>query len=61
MTLVARIESVRLLYYSWPLQPLSNDPNDTEALIPGHFLIGQLLITMPSDNFIDLVTNHLTR
>lgn len=43
-TLVVRFEGV---LNSRPLQPLSCDPNDLEALTPGHFLIGQPLLAMP--------------
>lgn len=58
MTLVVRIECV---LNSRPLQPLSNDPNDLEALTPGHFLIGQPLLAVPENNLIDVATNRLRR
>lgn len=32
---------------SRPLVPLSSNPNDFEALRPGHFLVQRLLITIP--------------
>lgn len=57
-TLVVRIEGV---LNSRPLQPLSSDPNDLEALTPGHFLIGQPLLAMPEDEFTDISTNRLQR
>ncbi|XP_060860373.1 uncharacterized protein LOC132937571 [Metopolophium dirhodum] len=57
-TLVVRIEGV---LNSRPLQPLSSDPNDLEALTPGHFLIGQPLLAIPEENVIDVVTNRLRR
>jgi len=55
-TLVVRIEGV---LNSQPLQLLSSDPNDLEALTPGHFLIGQPLLAIPEENVI--ATNRLRR
>ncbi|XP_035229455.1 uncharacterized protein LOC118201458 [Stegodyphus dumicola] len=43
-TLIVQIESV---LNSRPLCPISNDPNDVEALTPAHFLIGSSLIALP--------------
>lgn len=57
-TLVVRVEGV---LNSRPLQPLSCDPNDLEALTPGHFLIGRPLLSMPEENFTDVSTNRLRR
>ena len=45
---------------SRPLTPMSTDPNDFEALTPGHFLVLQPLSTLPDHNLIDLQTNRLT-
>lgn len=56
MKLVVRVDHV---LNSRPLQPLSNDTNDLEALTPGHFLIGQLLLAIPENNFINVATNRL--
>ena len=32
---------------SRPLIPMTNDPNDLQVLTPGHFLIGEPLISLP--------------
>lgn len=42
-TLIAQVEAC---VNSRPLQPITDDPSDTTALTPGHFLIGEELITL---------------
>lgn len=44
-TLVTRVEAV---LNSRPLTPLTTDPSDLEYLSPGHFLIGQPLLAVPT-------------
>lgn len=46
---------------SRPLTPLTDDPNDLEALTPGHFLIGRSIMTHPlSDQVDNCNDNRLT-
>ncbi|XP_037808301.1 uncharacterized protein LOC119601437 [Lucilia sericata] len=46
-TLLARIESV---LNSRPISPMSEDPDDLQALTPSHFLRGAPLVFAPPDN-----------
>ncbi|XP_024872247.1 uncharacterized protein LOC112454856, partial [Temnothorax curvispinosus] len=43
-TFLAQVEAY---LNSWPLQALSDDPDDVSALTPGHFLIGALFLAVP--------------
>ena len=40
---------------------MSSDPNDLEALTPGHFLTGQPLLAMPEDEHKGVAINRLRR
>ncbi|XP_055527336.1 uncharacterized protein LOC129719952 [Wyeomyia smithii] len=57
-TTVAQIEAC---LNSRPLTPLSNDPDDLEALTPGHFLIGAPLQMIPEPDLSSLTPNRLSR
>ncbi|XP_035232872.1 uncharacterized protein LOC118204681, partial [Stegodyphus dumicola] len=57
-TLIVQIESV---LNSRPLCPISNDPNDVEALTPAHFLIASSLIALPEPNFTEIPIYRITR
>lgn len=58
-TLLSQVEAC---VNSRPIQPLSDDQQDTSALTPGHFLIGQPLITLVEPRSLtETNTNYLTR
>ncbi|XP_012524189.2 uncharacterized protein LOC105829693 [Monomorium pharaonis] len=55
---LAQIEAI---LNSWPLEPLSDDPEDISALTPGHFLIGSPLTAIPEPSLDDLAISRLSR
>lgn len=57
-TVFCKIEAV---LNSRPLCPLSSDPNDLEALTPGHLLIGQPLNALPEYPFTEVRSHRLSR
>jgi len=57
-TLIVRIEGV---LNSRPLVATSSDPNDSSALTPGHFLIGQPIMAIPEHDVVDNPQNRLKR
>lgn len=56
-TLLTQIEAV---INSRPITPISNDPNDFQALSPSHFLIGDILTSPPEEDLSNLALNRLT-
>ncbi|XP_046399377.1 uncharacterized protein LOC124165880 [Ischnura elegans] len=57
-TLITQIEGC---LNSRPLVALSNDPNYPSALTPSHFLIGQLITSIPQPDLIDVRIGLLSR
>lgn len=57
-TLLVQIESI---LNSRPLTPMSRDPNDLSYLTPAHFLIGDLLTTVPEPRLTEIQVNRLSR
>ncbi|XP_015189746.1 PREDICTED: uncharacterized protein LOC107073566, partial [Polistes dominula] len=43
------------------LEPLSDDPEDTLVLTPGHFLIGAALNAVPESSLLDISASRLSR
>lgn len=54
-TLLSQVEAC---VNSRPIAPLSDNPSDLTALTPGHFLIGESLITLPEPREFDLEKPH---
>lgn len=50
---------VEAILNSRPLTPLSNDPDDLHVLTPSHFLIGDLLTSIPQRDVTEVPTNRL--
>lgn len=57
-TLLVQIEAI---LNSRPLTPLSTDPLDLSVLTPGHFLIGDSLVSLPEPDISNLGHNLLSR
>jgi len=46
---------------SAPITPISSDPSDLSCLTPGHFLIGEPLLSLPQHDMTELQTNRLSQ
>lgn len=57
-TVVIQVEAI---LNSRPLTATSTDPNDLDALTPGHFLIGRPLVSIAGPDLTDVKINRLTR
>lgn len=58
MTLTTRVEA---MLNSRPLTPLSSNPSELDTLTPGHFLIGEPLVSLAEENLHDVPINRLRR
>ncbi|XP_076392692.1 uncharacterized protein LOC105661897 [Megachile rotundata] len=54
------IIEIEAILNSRPLTPISSDPNDTIALTPAHFLIGDSLMSVPEVDFQLIPSNRLS-
>ncbi|XP_058817090.1 uncharacterized protein LOC131680393 [Topomyia yanbarensis] len=54
------ITQVVAVLNSRPITPISNDPNDFEALTPGYFLVQRPLTAIAEPNLDSVPTNHLS-
>lgn len=52
---------VEAILNSRPLHPISNDPNDLNALTPFHFLIGKPMVMLSAPNVMETPVNGLNR
>jgi Family of unknown function (DUF5641) len=57
-TVLSKIEAI---LNSRPLVAEPSDPEDVNAITPGHFLIGRPLVAMLEPNYIDVNANRLQR
>ncbi|GJQ73837.1 hypothetical protein Trydic_g18774 [Trypoxylus dichotomus] len=58
LTVLTQVEGI---LNSRPIFPMSSDPNDLNALTPGHFLIGRPISYLPQPNLLEVKENNLSR
>lgn len=51
---------IEAILNSRPITPMSSDPNDLRSLSPSHFLIGDLLMSVPENDLTDVPENRLS-
>lgn len=54
------LSEIEAILNSRPLTPMSADPNDFQALTPGHFLIGQSFTSIPAYDVSSINANRLS-
>lgn len=57
-TVIIQIESI---LNSRPISPISHDPNDLNALTPGHFLTGKALTALPYPDVSEVPENRMDK
>lgn len=57
-TVLTKVEAI---LNSRPLCPMTDNPDDLDVLTPGHFLVGEPLMSVPEFNFESTPLNHLSR
>lgn len=50
---------VEAIFNSWHIHPISSDPEDIDALTPGHLLVGGLLVAIPESSVLHLKDGRL--
>lgn len=55
------LTEIEMILNSRPLSPLSNDPNDYQALTPMHFILGRSASRIPEADLIDEPFDRLTQ
>ncbi|XP_076299591.1 uncharacterized protein LOC143218344 [Lasioglossum baleicum] len=51
---------IEAILNSRPITPLSTDPNDLQPLTPGHFIVGELLTSVPDYSFTETPVGRLS-
>ncbi|XP_076660148.1 uncharacterized protein LOC143363455 [Halictus rubicundus] len=58
--LLTFINQIEAILNSRPITPLSTDPNDLQALTPGHFIVGEPLTSVPDYDFTETPVGRLS-